>query len=244
MIGITERGDAGKDLSWSAKMSTVDGAILITKNVDNPVFIAEVAKHNNVIVHATITGHGDSILEANVSPPAKTIEAITSLMLVQPVDRIVLRVDPIIPTERGINTAIGVIRSFAERYAAIRRVRFSFMDLYPHVKGRFVGAGVQVPWETFHSPPHMQQEAINALSSLATEYGLIVESCGEGSTSIPSDWKVGCVSARDYDILGIQLPQSQMFGGQRKNCLCLGSKKELLTSRSQCPNHCLYCYWR
>lgn len=32
-IGITERGDAGIDLSWYEKLSLVDGTILITKNI-------------------------------------------------------------------------------------------------------------------------------------------------------------------------------------------------------------------
>ena len=33
MIGITERGDAAIDYSWIRKLDSVDGAILITKNV-------------------------------------------------------------------------------------------------------------------------------------------------------------------------------------------------------------------
>lgn len=32
-IGVTERGDAGLDLSWVQKMDKMDGAILITKDV-------------------------------------------------------------------------------------------------------------------------------------------------------------------------------------------------------------------
>lgn len=32
-IGITERGDASIDYSWVDKVSNIDGAILITKNL-------------------------------------------------------------------------------------------------------------------------------------------------------------------------------------------------------------------
>ena len=34
-IGITERGDAGIDLSWESKLKydAIDGAVLITKNI-------------------------------------------------------------------------------------------------------------------------------------------------------------------------------------------------------------------
>lgn len=34
-IGITERGDAGLDLSWTHRLSAMDGAILITKNLND-----------------------------------------------------------------------------------------------------------------------------------------------------------------------------------------------------------------
>lgn len=34
-IGITERGDAGLDLSWAHRLSAMDGAILITKNLND-----------------------------------------------------------------------------------------------------------------------------------------------------------------------------------------------------------------
>lgn len=37
-IGITERGDAGLDLSWQHKMDTVDGAIVITKYLASQAF--------------------------------------------------------------------------------------------------------------------------------------------------------------------------------------------------------------
>ena len=34
-VEITERGDAGIDLSWKSKLNNVDGAVLITKNITN-----------------------------------------------------------------------------------------------------------------------------------------------------------------------------------------------------------------
>ena len=65
-IGVTEAGDAGVDLSWEKKLGDVDGAILITKNV-TPDFRAAVMRNTDkVIVHATVTGFGGSILELNV----------------------------------------------------------------------------------------------------------------------------------------------------------------------------------
>ena len=71
-IGVTERGDAGIDFTWVNKLKnrTVDGAILITKNV-NDTFIKNVMDlykngFTQIIVHCTCTGHGRTIIEPNV----------------------------------------------------------------------------------------------------------------------------------------------------------------------------------
>lgn len=62
-IGITEAGDAGVDLSWVDKMGSVDGAVLITKCI-SPNFVDAAMKFKDkIIVHATITGYGGTILE-------------------------------------------------------------------------------------------------------------------------------------------------------------------------------------
>ena len=68
-IGITERGDAGIDLSWFQKLNTVDGVVLITKRITNAFINKVLEAHNNghkIIVHCTCTGWGSSYLESNV----------------------------------------------------------------------------------------------------------------------------------------------------------------------------------
>ena len=97
-IGITEAGDAGLDLSWKERLESVDGAILITKCV-SPSFLKAVLEHKEkIIVHATFTGYGRSVVEPCVPPPYEEFDAI--LQLVKngfPRERIVIRIDPIIP---------------------------------------------------------------------------------------------------------------------------------------------------
>lgn len=101
-IGITEAGDAGDDLSWKDKVDDLDGAILITKNV-NPEFSKLVVDNKNIfVVHATTTGYGGTVLEPNVQKPSKQLQEIKNLInLGFPKERIVIRVDPIIPTRKG-----------------------------------------------------------------------------------------------------------------------------------------------
>ena len=81
-IGITEAGDAGIDLMWAHKMDTVDGAILVTKCI-SPDFYDEVLKsrvRDKVIIHATFTGYGRSVLEPLVPPPYEELDAINTLV--------------------------------------------------------------------------------------------------------------------------------------------------------------------
>ena len=101
-IGITERGDAGIDLSWTQKLGHVEGAVLITKNITNE-FISNVLHLNNIghklIVHCTCTGFGGTELEPNV--PDYKIQLNRLKLLIDsgfPISQCVLRIDPIIPT--------------------------------------------------------------------------------------------------------------------------------------------------
>lgn len=68
-IGITEARDAGVDLSWVEKLDSVNSAVLITKCVSPGFFDAALENRDKLVVHATITGYGHSILEPNVPTP-------------------------------------------------------------------------------------------------------------------------------------------------------------------------------
>ena len=109
-IGITEAGDAGIDLSWADKMGSVDGAVLVTKNI-TPGFRDKVASNmKKYIIHATCTGYGGTILEPKVPTPQAQKDALMTLVGIGfPKERIVIRVDPIIPTVKGLNRALDTI---------------------------------------------------------------------------------------------------------------------------------------
>ena len=101
-IGITEAGDAGLDLSWANKLDTVGGAVVITKCISPEFYDAVLSNKDKLIIHATFTGYGHSVLEPNVPSPYDEFDAIMALERAGfPKERIVIRVDPIIPTPRG-----------------------------------------------------------------------------------------------------------------------------------------------
>lgn len=228
-IGITERGDAALDLRWLPWVLSGNPAILITKNPDQLLKeilnYPEEAKKFNIIIHTTITGFGGSRLEPNVPNQWNSIAAYEHLIQLYSTDRVVLRIDPVIPTDEGIRIAEGVYNHRDPQ----GRVRVSFLDLYPHVKARFNKAGINFPWDSFHAPLELRRKAYEKLGR--------PEICGE-----PDFECTGCVSERDCQTLGI-VPEENTKG-QRKFCACLLNKKELLKSKKPCGHQCIYCYWR
>ncbi len=223
-IGITERGDAGLDFSWREAAPECDGLILITKHL-SPLFIQEAARVN-CIVHATITGHGGTIIEPNVKPFSESRALFRQLVACLGAERVVLRIDPIIPTIEGVQKAMMVY----EELSGITRVRISFLDNYPHVKQRWTRAGLPPLKYNFHAPLSQRIEIAEMFKD--------AEICGE-----PDMACTGCVGLKDLSILGVQA-QSRFLGNQRPECRCLAVKKELLKHRGQCLNGCLYCYWK
>lgn len=250
MFGITENGDASMNYEWVDGLSTMDGAILITKKL-TPKFQNLVLNnmHRPIILHVSCTGYGGSVLEPHLDPYPDTIIGIRSLLNRGfPADRIVLRVDPIIPTQKGIKLFRDVVSTAQEVIPEITRIRISVMDMYPHVRKRFIEHKLPCPYgDSFKASPEMFKALNSAIEELKNQFpALIFETCAEGD--LPAANAVGCVSANDYKVLGLPEPDNTRKG-QRKGCLCLGDKKDLLTFQYNKTgyNHCygcLYCYWR
>lgn len=232
-IGITERGDAGLDFSWADKL--YDANIIITKN-PNDKFIEHALKHKDkIILHITCTGFGGSVIEPNVPLPYVVINQTYKLIqLGFPKKQIVLRLDPIIPTNKGLMKTKEILNLFAN--IGIKRCRYSFLDIYPHVKQRFADIGMNLPYDTFTAPKEMIDNAMDLLSEYEDIYEF--ESCAENTKH-----KLGCISQKDLGILGVSMDTSN-GGFQRNTCMCLGNKKELLKSKKRCSHKCLYCYWK
>lgn len=250
-IGITEAGDAGLDLSWVNKLDMVDGAIVITKNVSPDFCDAVMDNKDKLIIHTTFTGYGHSILELNVPPLCEGLDAVMSLVKDGfPKEKIVIRVDPIIPTSKGIDTASRVIKTFID--VGFSRFRVSIIDMYPHVRVRFANIGLPLTYgDRGFSPNAEQVHAVNKMLGDVAAYGssvisnetLMIESCAE--PGLTNAIQRGCISSYDLHLLGLNDEISpDSYGFQRKNCLCYSGKTELLACKKQCVNKCLYCYWR
>lgn len=235
-VGVTERGDAGLDLSWTQKL--YDANIIISKNLTMSLFHALLDFRDKCIFHMNITGMGKTVIEPNV--PVVALNKAMVMGLIDrgfPAQQVVLRIDPVFPTEKGIARAEEVLRSF-KAAESIKRVRFSILDMYPHVVDRFRERGIEPPYTTFHAPEEMRQKVVELFERWEDRYE--IEACAE---FVPDRWKIGCISKKDLDILGVSL-DSDPIGRQRPMCLCLGAKKELLSNKKPCGHKCMYCYWR
>lgn len=239
-VGITENCDPAYHLEIFDNL--YDANIIITKNLITDELIEKlVLNKNKIILHVTCTGMGGSIIEPHTA--SKEVVHTYFKKLIDagfPVEQTVLRIDPCIPTEKGIKTAISVIELFSD--TGIKRVRFSSLDIYKHVKERFSENNIKLPYKSFHASNEMIMNLYNSLKNVTDKYGMELESCAEPLVNSTS-----CLSQKDIDILGLS-NKIELVGnaGQRKSCDCPKNKTQLIKGikPTQCPNNCLYCFWK
>ena len=240
MIGITESSEIAFNLDAFDRL--YDGNIIITKRLTNAL-IGKLLEHSDkIILHLTCTGFGGSVLEPFVPTLETTRKKFGELIDKGfPIEHCVLRIDPCIPTENGIKTMCQVVEAFSD--TGIKRVRFSVLDMYEHVKKRFYEKGIKIPYESFHAPFEHRKKLYDILCELGVKYGFEVEACAE-----PGIKSISCLSQKDIDILGLA-DKIKLVGnkGQRSNCGCPSNKRELLQGDSKakrCSHKCLYCFWK
>ena len=239
-IGITETSDPAFHLEIFDKL--YDANIIVTKSLTLKLIDKLVEHKEKCILHLTVTGYGGTVLEPFVPPllaSARNLERLLKKGF--PVEQVVLRIDPIIPTEKGIKKMCDVVRLFFPYN--IPRIRFSILDMYKHVKDRFSEANLPNPYETFHAPLVDRLKVLKTLEELRDKLGgsFTIEACGE-----PDMEKTPCISQKDVDILG--LTEKIILEGskeQRSHCGCPGNKSQLITGKPhRCSNQCLYCFWK
>lgn len=237
-VGITESGEIAFNVDAFDKLRNAN--IIITKRLTDKLIDKLVENKNKIILHLTCTGMGGTKIEPFVPTVEVTFKKFKKLIDSGfPIEHVVLRIDPVVPTEKGVNTAIKVLETFIS--VGIKRVRFSVLDMYKHVKDRFNDANIPLPFEDLHSPLDIRKQIYNKFLDYSNIYGFDLEVCGEpGIDSIP------CLSQKDIDILGLT-NTIKLVGSaeQRKSCGCPANKYEILKDKPhQCNNRCLYCFWQ
>ena len=246
-IGVTERGDPSLDKTWYEKLMQCDGGIIITKNL-NVTLQDKILSHSRPItIHATCTGWGGSKMEPNVPEPEDQLDNVEFILERGfPEERMVIRIDPIIPTEEGLKRARRVLELLERSGLSNLRVRVSVYDEYKHAAARLPEP---IYGGAFSPPKEMLQEVVKLLKSFDREYEICAEpylaACGH-------PFKIqGCVSVVDLKRMGLEQKEHPLTDAeftinpqQRSGCKCLGVKQELLSTRGRCEHKCLYCYWK
>lgn len=238
-IGIVENTDPCFHLDLFDHLYL--GNIIITKRLTDKLIEKLIENKDKCILHFTVTGMGGSKIEPLVPTVEQSFEKFNKLIKSGfPIKQVVLRIDPIVPTDKGWKTANHVLEIFKE--SGMKRVRFSILDMYNHVKERFNDNGFPIPYETFHAPLEKRLEIYDKLVEVGNKYNFSVEACGE-----PGIESISCLSQKDIDILGLT-DKIHLEGnkGQRKSCHCPANKRQLVTHimPEPCQHGCLYCYWK
>lgn len=238
-IGVTESNEIAYNLDAFDRL--YKGNIIITKRLTDKLIEKLIEHKDKIILHLTCTSMGSTRIEPFVPTLEETYNKFVKLIEGGfPISHVVLRVDPIVPTKKGIETAMSVLRRF--KGLGIDRVRISFLDNYKHVRERFKEIGVELYNGEFHAPLEERLKCLTAIKYCAEECGYeTVEVCGEpGIDSIP------CLSQKDIDILGLT-DEIVLEGSakQRKSCGCPANKTSLFKGKPErCLHKCLYCYWK
>lgn len=241
LIGITEQGDAGLDLSWANKLDKVIGTILITKNINDSFIDKLIESYNKgykIILHVTCTGWGGTEIEPYV-PDLQTTHNNFKKLIGKgfPIENCVLRIDPIIL--KDFSKFFEVANKFLH-FEGLKRLRFSFIDYYSHVKNRLVEIGRQdlIIYDRTYMY-NMQDMFLDELEKHFISKRYELETCAENSK-----YDSGCISEKDLFIFNLPVDIIKGKSNQRKNCKCIGNKYELLSNKRPCNNDCVYCYWR
>ena len=250
-IGITEYGDAGLDFRWEDKLPNIDGAVLITKNL-NPVFQQKVLSHMNekpIIVHCTCTGWGGTVMEPNVPNYKAQLNFLKQFIDAGfPADHVVLRVDPIFPTQNGLKNVLLMLQYFHSLGLPENQIRYrmSIVDEYLHVRERYEKAGFKPMYDGRFYPSWEQMDLVGEKLS-TTPY--LFSTCAEDklAAKYPNTFKIqGCISKEDLAFMNIPYDETLFENPQKRSgCHCLSCKTELLNCpRLKCGHNCLYCFWK
>lgn len=245
-IGTTETYDPCFVKDWEKRLKSVN--LIITKELTDEMIekLTRPEIMRKCILHHTVTGWGSTTMEPGVKDYKVEYEQYKKLIDAGfPIMQYVLRIDPIFPTETGLENVNKVLSQWLESPQGRLRLRFSILDIYKHVRSRLSKAGIAIPsdWTEFNAPDEYIEKVIELLEGVESYFH--IETCAERNKIIPIRWQIGCASIRDILALG---KDPENYGlplrKQRPTCLCLAKKQILGVKPGRCPHNCAYCYWR
>lgn len=246
-IGITRNFEPSQDLTLFYRLKDMN--IIITKDLRNVVFQNLLLQHKDkIILHVNCTGWGSTPTEPKIPHPAVTYNNVLHLINSGfPVKQIVLRLDPIIPNEIGLNAMKLVLSTFTK--LGIKRCRISLLRLFPYIQQRVgfleVSQLMGCPYysdltaKIYQTPSKKHLvDVFEICAQFESTYNF--EYCDNNHFN-DNKYSVGCVSDTDLKIMGYDDILINPAKINNSGCKCPSNVVELMQYRKQCNNHCLFC---
>ncbi len=214
-----------------------------TKKAENllkhPVLKNVIKKYDQIFIHFSITGMGDSRLEPGIPSTKSSLSILSNLVdLCGNSERIRVRFDPIVHFRFDDGTEFSNLQYFPHvaaevKKSGIEKLVISWMTNYPKVKKRLEKCGIT----SISLSRSRWKEEVAWIYNLAKKLDLKISACCMPGLPISH-----CI---DGFLLNKLHPQNnktstEKTSGQRKNCGC--TKSWDIGWYNKCPGGCLYCY--
>lgn len=215
---------------------TVDCFVFWTKNATPMLERLDELKDYNYYFQYTITPYGKDV-EKGILDKGQVIESFKKLSTIIGKDRVILRYDPILLSDKyTIDYHCKAFDRLCNKlYKYTNKCVISFIDLYKKTERNTKDLNL--------SPMDIDKirEISAKLALIASEYGLLLETCSEGYDLTEFGIKKGkCIDdALVSKIIGYEV-KAKKDDTQRDVCGCIKSVD--IGQYNTCRHHCLYCY--
>lgn len=192
----------------------------------------------NFSISYTITGWGGTWLESNVLDPEVMINEFNKASVILK-NRVLLRIDPIIPTKEGIDKAIHVLKGIMYPIRVITSVLQIYKDQIDIIKK--LGVDESLYSVVSGRARFVRREVANRVISLmhVARPNINIQMCGM-PYKVEGSIHTGCIDDALLKAMGINEYIRIQPGVQRPGCKCVISKKQLISG--PCEHTCAYCY--
>ncbi|MFC1694373.1 DUF1848 family protein [Candidatus Latescibacterota bacterium] len=229
---------SGKKSIVSLKPGDVHTMVLWSKNFGNFLKKSDYFRKYNLYFLFTINDMPD--LEPGIPPLPERLDQVCELAARYGAERIGWRYDPVVFTSEGTVAKAGTFERIGEMVArsGVRRVIFSFLDLYGKVKNR----NEKFKMGVIDPQKHVKIDYAVRIAKSAADLGLRLESCCENLDSVEGIKPSSCINGKVLSMLKGEDAKVTKDTGQREACNCTVSRDIGSYRDMPCFNGCFYCY--
>ena len=229
---------SGKTFSVDLRPQNVHTMVLWSKNFTHFLRKSEYFHQYHLYFLFTINDMPD--LEPGIPVLSERLEQVHELAARYGPERIAWRYDPVVFTADGPVSTVETFEQIGEYLVkrGIRRVIFSFLDLYEKVKARNQKFRLRI----IDPPAHIKIEYASQIADISKKLGISLESCSEMLDSIEGIIPGACINGKLLSKLAGEQANIARDPGQRSCCNCSISRDIGSYRGMPCFNGCLYCY--